>query len=63
MTRHKSESSRKKKAWEGQFWFSVRLKGVEKEGGSRGQQRYNVFVLLDKGDKRNGPGLGLIKAG
>lgn len=49
------------KVWEGQLWFSVRLKRRRKRGGSHGQPRCNACVLLDKGDKRNGPDLGLIK--
>lgn len=51
------------KAWEGQLWFSVRFKGKRKRGGGCGQQQCNVYVSLDKGDKRNGSDLVLIKPG
>lgn len=36
--------------------LSVTLRGGERGGGGGGQRRYNVLVLLDKGD----PGSGLI---
>lgn len=44
------------------MWFSVRLKGGEKEEAAvvNGD---NVYVFLDKGDKRNGFDLNLIKPG
>lgn len=54
---------KQEKAREGQWWFNMRLKGGEKEEVGCGQQRCNVYVFLDKGDKRNGSDLDLIKSG
>lgn len=54
---------KQRKAWKVQLWFSVRFKRRESRGGGRGQQRCNVYVSADEGEKRNGPDLGLIKAG
>lgn len=39
------------------------LKGGKNREGGRGQQRCNVYVTIDKGDKRNGPDLDPIEPG